>query len=57
MMIMGATCTRACSFCNVATGKPKGVLHTTGGYIFSGFNCPFFILKKSYQDPILHLSI
>jgi len=25
MMIMGATCTRACSFCNVATGKPKGL--------------------------------
>jgi len=23
MMIMGDTCTRACSFCNVATGKPK----------------------------------
>jgi lipoic acid synthetase len=22
-MIMGATCTRACAFCNVATGKPK----------------------------------
>jgi lipoic acid synthetase len=22
MMIMGATCTRACAFCNVATGKP-----------------------------------
>ncbi|MGD1880085.1 MAG: lipoyl synthase [Kiloniellaceae bacterium] len=22
MMIMGGTCTRACSFCNVATGKP-----------------------------------
>ena len=25
MMIMGDTCTRACSFCNVATGKPKGL--------------------------------
>ena len=24
-MIMGDTCTRACSFCNVATGKPKGL--------------------------------
>ncbi len=23
MMIMGDTCTRACSFCNVATGKPR----------------------------------
>lgn len=23
MMIMGATCTRACSFCNVATGMPE----------------------------------
>ena len=23
MMIMGDICTRACSFCNVATGKPK----------------------------------
>jgi lipoic acid synthetase len=22
MMIMGSTCTRACSFCNIATGKP-----------------------------------
>ena len=22
MMIMGETCTRACSFCNVSTGKP-----------------------------------
>ena len=25
IMIMGDTCTRACSFCNVATGKPKGL--------------------------------
>src|SRR3954452_4320859 len=25
MMIMGETCTRACSFCNVATGMPKGL--------------------------------
>ena len=25
MMIMGAICTRACSFCNVATGKPQGL--------------------------------
>jgi lipoic acid synthetase len=25
MMIMGTTCTRACSFCNVATGKPQGL--------------------------------
>ena len=25
MMIMGETCTRACSFCNVATGLPKGL--------------------------------
>jgi lipoic acid synthetase len=23
MMIMGDICTRACSFCNVATGKPE----------------------------------
>ena len=25
MMIMGDICTRACSFCNVATGKPMGL--------------------------------
>ena len=25
MMIMGETCTRACSFCNVATGMPKAL--------------------------------
>jgi len=25
-MILGAVCTRACAFCNVATGKPGGVL-------------------------------
>jgi lipoyl synthase len=25
MMIMGAICTRACAFCNVATGKPQGL--------------------------------
>ncbi len=25
MMIMGETCTRACSFCNVATGKPDAL--------------------------------
>src|SRR3954447_11941916 len=25
MMIMGETCTRACSFCNVATGLPKAL--------------------------------
>ncbi len=24
-MILGAVCTRACAFCNVATGKPKGL--------------------------------
>ena len=28
MMIMGDTCTRACSFCNVATGKPPAALDT-----------------------------
>ncbi|MCO6415540.1 lipoyl synthase [Siccirubricoccus sp. KC 17139] len=27
MMIMGETCTRACSFCNVATGLPKALDH------------------------------
>ena len=26
MMILGDTCTRACAFCNVATGKPGGYL-------------------------------
>jgi lipoic acid synthetase len=26
MMILGDTCTRACKFCNVKTGNPKGVL-------------------------------
>jgi lipoic acid synthetase len=25
MMIMGGTCTRACSFCNIATGKPEAL--------------------------------
>jgi lipoic acid synthetase len=25
MMILGAVCTRACAFCNVATGRPQGV--------------------------------
>ena len=25
MMIMGDTCTRACAFCNVATGKPNAL--------------------------------
>ena len=25
MMIMGDTCTRACSFCNVRTGQPAGL--------------------------------
>lgn len=27
VMILGAVCTRACAFCNVATGKPEGVDH------------------------------
>lgn len=27
MMILGETCTRACSFCNVSTGKPQPVDH------------------------------
>src|SRR3546814_18321853 len=27
VMILGAVCTRACAFCNVATGKPAGVDH------------------------------
>ena len=26
MMILGDTCTRACKFCNVKTGNPKGIL-------------------------------
>ena len=26
MMIMGEVCTRACSFCNIATGKPPDAL-------------------------------
>jgi lipoic acid synthetase len=26
MMIMGGVCTRACTFCNIATGKPEGGL-------------------------------
>ena len=26
MMIMGEVCTRACTFCNIATGKPPGAL-------------------------------
>ena len=25
MMIMGEICTRGCSFCNIATGKPKAL--------------------------------
>ncbi|WP_428247388.1 lipoyl synthase [Ferrovibrio sp.] len=27
VMILGAVCTRACAFCNVATGKPVGIDH------------------------------
>ena len=26
MMILGGTCTRACKFCHVDTGNPKGVV-------------------------------
>ena len=32
MMIMGEICTRACSFCNVATGLP-GALDATGSRV------------------------
>ena len=30
-MIMGEVCTRACSFCNVATGKPNELTSTLTG--------------------------
>ena len=33
MMIMGEICTRGCSFCNVATGKPEALRITVGGRI------------------------
>ena len=26
-LIMGETCTRACAFCDVITGKPKSLIH------------------------------
>ena len=40
MMIMGDTCTRACAFCNVATGQPNPLDHGEPGIrtrIHSGF--------------------
>ena len=33
MMIMGEICTRACAFCNVATGKPLALDHTEPGRV------------------------
>ena len=47
MMIMGGICTRACSFCNVATGKP-GVL--------SPFE-PFNVAETVYKLGLKHVVI
>ena len=39
MMILGSTCTRACAFCNVATGKPDPV------DIFEPYNVAKAVMK------------
>ena len=47
MMILGSTCTRACAFCNVATGKPDPV------DIFEPYNVAKAVMKLKLRHVVI----
>ena len=55
-MLMGDTCTRACRFCAVKTGNPKGVLDLEEpqkvGYAISQMNLDYVVLTSVDRDDL-----
>lgn len=55
-MLMGDTCTRACRFCAVKTGNPKGVLDTDEpekvGYAISQMKLDYVVLTSVDRDDL-----
>ncbi len=55
-MLMGDTCTRACRFCAVKTGNPKGILDTEEpekvGYAISQMNLDYVVLTSVDRDDL-----
>lgn len=55
-MLMGDTCTRACRFCAVKTGNPKGVLDTEEpekvGWAISQMNLDYVVLTSVDRDDL-----
>ncbi len=55
-MLMGDTCTRACKFCAVKTGNPKGVLDTDEpvkvGYALGKMNLDYIVLTSVDRDDL-----
>jgi lipoic acid synthetase len=55
-MLMGDTCTRACRFCAVKTGNPKGVLDleepTKVGHAISKMNLDYVVLTSVDRDDL-----
>ena len=55
-MLMGDTCTRACRFCGVATGNPKGILDHDEpfkvGYAISQMNLDYVVLTSVDRDDL-----
>ncbi len=58
-MLMGDTCTRACRFCAVKTGNPKGVLDTDEpekvGYAISQMKLDYVVLTSVDRDDLADL--
>jgi lipoic acid synthetase len=55
-MLMGDTCTRACRFCAVKTGNPKGILDTEEpskvGYAISQMDLDYVVLTSVDRDDL-----
>ncbi|CAN0006454.1 unnamed protein product [Chrysoparadoxa australica] len=55
-MLMGDTCTRACRFCAVKTGNPKGILDLEEpqkvGYAISQMNLDYVVLTSVDRDDL-----
>lgn len=55
-MLMGDTCTRACRFCGVATGNPKGILDHDEpykvGYAISQMKLDYVVLTSVDRDDL-----
>jgi lipoic acid synthetase len=55
-MLMGDTCTRACRFCAVKTGNPKGILDleepSKVGYAISQMNLDYVVLTSVDRDDL-----